>query len=161
MEENNRINLILTHNNFKKYLSKNSEYEKHRKFCVHNLEHFLAVARIAYIIVLEKKLDIKKDIIYASALLHDIGRWQQYELGISHSEASSKLSIDILKDCKFRPNEIAAITEAIKNHRESNNASSLSYILYKSDKLSRNCFNCKAHNECNWNHHKKNLNIVY
>ncbi|URZ08004.1 HD domain-containing protein [Clostridium felsineum] len=161
MEKLDRINLILNHRNFKNYLSKTLKYEKGRKFCSHTLEHFLDVARISYIIVLEEKLDIKKDIIYASALLHDIGRWQQYESGIPHSTASANLSIDILKDCSFNSLEIELIIEAIKNHGKVNSISHLSSILYRSDKLSRNCFNCSAYAECNWSYHKKNSSIKY
>lgn len=43
------------------------------------MEHFLSVARISYLMVLEKNLDIPKDIIYATAFLHDMGRADQYE----------------------------------------------------------------------------------
>ncbi|AAK80867.1 uncharacterized protein BJV85_000971 [Clostridium acetobutylicum] len=161
MEKHDRINLILNHKNFKTYLLKNMEYENGRKFCLHNLEHFLDVARIAYIMVLEKNLAIKKDIIYASALLHDIGRWQQYESGISHSKASSILAANILKDCEFNDSESTLIIEAIKSHGEANTLSDLSAILYKSDKLSRNCFNCSAYKECNWSYNKKNSSIIY
>lgn len=41
------------------------------------------------------------------------------------------------------------ILEAIINHRncESND---LNAIIYKSDKLSRACYKCKAAKECNW-----------
>lgn len=161
MNANDRINLIFCNNKFNEYLSKNKNSEKHRKFCIHNINHFLDVARIAYIISLEEKLNLKKDIIYAAGLLHDIGKWQQYESNIPHNEASAKLAVEILKASNFDNAEINLITDAIKNHREQNGASSLSSILYKSDKLSRNCFNCKAIKECNWSDYKKNFIITY
>lgn len=161
MDTQDRINLIFHNNKFNEYLAKNKVLEKHRKFCRHNINHFLDVARIAYIISLEENLNLKKDIIYAAALLHDIGKWQQYENGISHNEASAKLAVEILKTANFNEAEISLITTAIKNHRQENTASSLSYILYKSDKLSRKCFKCKASNECNWTDDKKNFDITF
>jgi len=161
MNSNDRINLIFHNNKFKEYLSRNKNLEKDRKFCRHNINHFLDVARIAYIISLEEKLNLKKDIIYAAALLHDIGKWQQYESDIPHNDASANLSVEILKASNFNKAEINLITDAIKNHRYENRSSDLSYILYKSDKLSRKCFKCKAHNKCNWSKNKKNFDITF
>ena len=161
MNTNDRINLILHNDKFNEYLSKNKSLEKYRKFCRHNLNHFLDVARIAYIISFEEKLNLKKDIIYAAALLHDIGKWQQYESGIPHNDTSAKLAVEILKASNFDEAEIILITDAIKNHRKKTEVSTLSSLLYKGDKLSRKCFNCKAIKECNWNDDKKNFNITY
>ena len=46
------------------------------------------------------------------------------------------------------------------NHRkESDNK--LEEIIYKADKLSRQCFNCKAEKECYWSSEKKNFKITY
>lgn len=161
MNTKDRINLIFHNNKFNEYLSKNKNLEKDRKFCRHNINHFLDVARIAYIISFEEKLNLKKDIIYAAALLHDIGKWQQYESGIPHNEASAKLAVEILKASNFNESEINLITDAIKNHRYENRTSDLSYILYKSDKLSRKCFKCKAADKCNWSNDKKNFDITF
>ncbi|WP_128609458.1 HD domain-containing protein, partial [Clostridium haemolyticum] len=52
-----------------------------------------------YIINLENKLSFNKDVIYACGLLHDVGRWQQYEESIPHEIASANLSEEILKEC--------------------------------------------------------------
>ncbi|WP_242960989.1 HD domain-containing protein [Clostridium peptidivorans] len=157
-----RINAILQNENYKIYLAKNEEIEKNREFCHHDLQHFLDVARIAYIINLEKNINIGKDMVYAAALLHDIGRWMQYEKGVPHDEASAKLAADILKVCGFNENEIKEIVAAILMHRKvSVDEESLSYLIYRSDKLSRGCFNCKAILECNWPEEKKNYNIKY
>lgn len=161
MNTNDRINIILHNDKFNEYLGKNENLEKDRKFCCHNINHFLDVARIAYIISLEEKLDLKKDIIYAAALLHDIGKWQQYESGIPHNEASAKLAVEILKVSNFDDAEINLIIDAIKNHRYENRTSDLSYILYKSDKLSRKCFKCKSTDKCNWKDDKKNFDITF
>ncbi|MBM7871796.1 uncharacterized protein JOC70_003308 [Clostridium pascui] len=157
-----KINAILQNENYKIYLAKNEEKEKTREFCHHDLQHFLDVARIAYIINLEKSINIHKDTIYATALLHDIGRWMQYEKGIPHDEASAELAADILKACGFNENEIREIIAAILMHRKAPaDEKSLGYLIYRSDKLSRGCFNCKAILDCNWSEEKKNHNIKY
>jgi uncharacterized protein len=157
-----RINDILHNHKFINYINRNEECEKDRIFCHHDLSHFLDVARIAYILNLENNLNYPKHIIYAAALLHDIGRWMQYEEGISHDEASAELARDILKDCCYSKEEINEIAEAIGHHRkDSEDKNNLSYILYFSDKASRNCFNCVAAKECNWSNEKKNRIIKY
>lgn len=43
------------------------------------MSHLLDVARIAYIRNLEKGYGFRKDVIYAAAVLHDIGKALQYE----------------------------------------------------------------------------------
>ena len=70
----NRVDLILEHPKYQEYLDKIKQAEEKRIFCLHNMNHFLDVARIAYIMNLEEELGIAKEIIYATALLHDIGR---------------------------------------------------------------------------------------
>jgi uncharacterized protein len=157
-----RINCILQNEKFKEYIKRNQAQEINREFCHHDIEHFLDVARIAYIKVLENKLEIEKDIVYATALLHDIGRWMQYETGISHEKAGVQLALEILKECSFNEEEIGLIVKAIGDHRNSENLkNSLSELLYSSDKLSRSCFNCRAYKECNWSNEKKNNTIKY
>lgn len=157
-----RFNKILSDERYVLYLNKIKLHEKGRKFCKHNTKHFLAVSRIAYIMCLEEKLDIKKDIIYAIGFLHDIGRWQQYESKIPHEKASAALSRSILERCDYTKTETRVIISAIENHRNSNNTPIiLNNIIYKSDKLSRNCFNCKVQNECDWTIEMKNLIIKY
>lgn len=157
-----RVNAILNNYRFKEYLSKNEEYERNRIFCGHNLQHFLDVARIAYIMVLENNIKLSKDIVYAAALLHDIGRWIQYKEGISHEIASHNLAKDILLECDYKKEEIKIILDAISNHRDQKNEErTFNHIFYLSDKLSRSCFSCKAINECKWSEDKKNYGIVY
>ncbi len=74
------------------------ELEETRVFCRHQMNHLLDVARIAYILNLEMKLGISRDLIYAAALLHDIGKGRQYEEGIPHETASADLAEQILAD---------------------------------------------------------------
>lgn len=157
-----KVNSILNNDRFKEYLSKNKESEKDRKFCGHDLQHFIDVARIAYIMTLENNLKIDKEIIYATALLHDIGRWMQYKEGVSHEIASHELAEGILMECGFSVDEITIVLNAILNHRnKASQSGTFDHLFYLSDKLSRNCFNCKAIDECNWSEEKKNYTINY
>lgn len=158
----NKINSVLLNKLYIECLDKNAEKEKPRTFCHHNLEHFLAVARIAYIISLERKLKFEKHIIYVAALLHDIGRWKQYQDGTPHEIASSQLALEILKECEFGGAEIETIINCIISHRKTHESlETLSDIIYYADKKSRNCFCCLAKKECNWSDEKKNLHIEY
>ena len=158
----NKVNSILNNEKFKEYLNKNKESEKERNFCGHDLQHFIDVARIAYIMTLENDLKIDKETVYATALLHDIGRWMQYDKGISHEIASYELAEDILIECGFNVEERTKILNAILNHRKKVvENETFEHIFYLSDKLSRNCFNCKAIKECNWSEEKKNHKINY
>ena len=153
-----KIDLILNNDKFKNNLLQNVLLEKDREYCKHDLEHFLSVARIAYILCLEEDLKIDKEMIYAASLLHDIGKNVQYEKGIPHEAASVSIAEDILINAGFDENEKSDIIEAIKHHRvyDENVFNSL---IYRADKLSRNCFNCIKFDECNWNDEEKNKSI--
>ena len=154
------VNIILNNKKYKQALKKIEEYEKDREFCNHTIEHFMDVSRIAYIMILEENLNFSKEIVYAIGLLHDIGRVKQYEEGIHHDIASVEISREILKETSFTKNEINIILNGIANHRkESDNK--LEEIINKADKLSRQCFNCKAEKECYWSNEKKNFKITY
>lgn len=162
IKENERINLILSNEIYKESLINNLKYEKQRKFCHHDIEHFLSVARIAYIINFEKELKLRKDIIYAAALLHDIGRWKQYADGTPHDLASAELAEEILKQSNFEAEEIVDIRNAIITHRSiEGKTSKLQEIIFYADKKSRNCFSCTAVKGCNWAEEKKNYEINY
>ena len=150
---------ILKHPFFTEYLEEVAQLEKDRIYCGHSLEHLLAVARIAYINVLEDKFPYEKDVVYAAALLHDIGRTVQYKSGIPHEVAAIEPSVQILKSCGYTEAEIADITEAISKHRD-RHGDSLAAVLYKADKRSRNCYVCKAADTCNWPEEKRNNGII-
>lgn len=155
-----RVNKILNHDIYQDYLKRLEVYEAKREFCRHNLEHFLDMSRIAYVMVLEEKLNYKKDVIYAIGLLHDIGRVDQYEKGIEHHIASAYIAKEILKEIDFSSEEKEMIIESIENHRNSK-SNNLNSIIYQSDKISRPCFNCKASEQCNWSMEKRNMIIKY
>lgn len=160
---NDRINRILNHDLFIECINKNEIEEKDRKFCRHNMGHFLDVARLAMIFNLQEQLDIPRDIIYAAALLHDIGRFKQYQDGIPHEKASAALAPEILVDCGYDDKETCVIVSAINNHRNADikEETSLNGLLYRADKMSRSCFACSAEKECDWKADKKNLSLRY
>ncbi|NTW71203.1 MAG: HD domain-containing protein [Eubacteriaceae bacterium] len=143
-----RVNKIIRDQKYLEYVEKNQKAEKDRIFCRHDMPHFLDVARIAWILVLEEGLDIEKEIVYAAALLHDTGRWLEYENGEDHAVSSARLSEEILVRNDFNRIEINMISDAIGSHRNMESNSDLSRVLYKSDKLSRNCQMCSAIGEC-------------
>lgn len=153
-----RVNEIIQNKKYKELLNRLNELEVERIFCKHNMEHFLDLARIAYIRVLEEGLNYSKEIIYAIALLHDMGRVLEYENGTPHDEGSVTIAKDILGKIDFSMEEKELIIECIKDHR-GEGSSRLSQIISKSDKLSRQCFMCNAEKECYWGKDKKNLKI--
>ena len=165
-----RINQILEHPLFIKYMNKNADMELDRIFCKHNLAHVKEVARIADILALQSgvKLEIgqgialTKDLIYTTALLHDIGRHIQYETGEKHAKLGAEMAPEILRDCGYNEDEIAAIVDAIKTHSDKTiiHEKTLNGILAKADMLSRDCGKCKARELCNWTEDEKNHLIL-
>lgn len=153
------VNKILNNEYYKKLLLELRDLEKDREFCNHTIEHFLDVARIAYITVLEKSLNYSKEVIYAIALLHDIGRVLEYKENIEHHKASADIAKEMLKDTTFLKEERDLIIKCIKEHR-GDSLDELSTIIYISDKLSRNCFSCKVYSDCYWDESKKNKEIL-
>lgn len=176
-----RINQIITNQKYLQYIEDIKKYEKDRKFCRHDVSHFLDVCRLAenewlYVCITEMKNEhngkveyekipgskiVNKEFLYAAGLLHDIGRWQQYESGIPHEIASAKLAPEILTESGFSAKETEEIVEAIRNHRNSDvkEHNNLSGFLYRADKKSRPCFLCEVQKQCNWPVTKKNLEI--
>ncbi|MDF2613729.1 MAG: hypothetical protein K0S71_1515 [Clostridia bacterium] len=155
-----RFNQLILDEAYQDYLNKNEACEKTRVFCKHNKEHFLDVARLCYIISLESGYYIPKEIIYTCAFLHDIGRWQEYMSNIPHEEASCKLAHPLLQKYHFNSEEQQVILEGILEHRRGADEG-LGKIMYKSDKLSRRCYNCTAKMECYWPAENKNMDIIY
>lgn len=157
-----RVNRIWNHPVYQESLHKIQELEQERIFCRHDWQHFMDVARLAYIENLEQGLGISKEIIYAAALLHDIGRHLQYLEGVPHHKGGVRLAVPILEECGFRKEESILVLEAIGGHRDTETGSkaSLAGLIYRADKASRCCFACKAYKECNWSDEKKNKVIL-
>lgn len=153
---------ILNNNTYNYMLTYNDMLEERREYCHHDLNHFLSVARIGYIIVLEKKLNISKDVVYASALLHDIGRYKEVLGDSSHELSSAEIAREILKDSTYTNTEIDLIIDSIISHRVvSNSVETLSDVIYRADKLSRVCSRCSVRLSCKWSDDKKNKFIKY
>lgn len=159
----NRIDEILNCDLFIENLEKNNAAEADRCFCRHDIVHFLDVARIGMIINLEENIGIPKDVIYAAALLHDIGKHKQYFNRTPHEKASAEIAPDILKLCGYDKKETDVIIDAILQHRNEMvySEKNLRGVLYRADKASRACFACAAEKDCNWSEDKKNLSLKW
>ena len=96
-----RVNAIWQHPLYQQNLKDLIHLEADRIFCRHTPEHFLDVARLAYIFALERGLNCSRELIYCTALLHDIGRVRQYMDGTPHDEASVQIAEQILSDLAF------------------------------------------------------------
>ena len=158
-----RIQNIYLHPLYQEQFSLLTEAEQTRPFCRHTIEHFLDVARLMYLYNLEEQTGLDKELIYAAALLHDIGRYEQIAAGTPHDVASARMAGEILKDCDFQESDILLIQDAILHHRGNciTGETPLAHYLYRADKQSRNCFCCPALKECNWPESKKNMEINY
>ncbi|HWI54752.1 MAG TPA: HD domain-containing protein [Desulfobacteria bacterium] len=156
-----RVEAILRDSRYQEHIKKNMIEETDRKFCRHNFQHLVDVARITYILLLEAgdinrfmdencfAPDVAKEIVYASALLHDIGRWREYETGEDHALVSAQLAVEILCEAGFNDKEINIICTGIREHRRTcENASLLGELLNRADNLSRLCLQCQAGDEC-------------
>ena len=163
MEEMKRVNRILVHPRFQIYKEEIKKWEEDRPFCGHDVSHLLDVARIACILALEEECEVSKEYIYTAALLHDIGRPEQYAHGTPHQQASVKIAAGILKDCGYDEEETAAVLSAVGNHRDAARASQtpLDWLIYRADKLSRGCYVCDVEEICDWAAAKKNQVLTY
>ncbi len=158
-----RVNLIYKNPIYKEHIRKIKVAEENRIFGHHDMEHFLAVARIAALMNAEEGLGIDKELIYAAALLHDIGRHVQYADGTPHEMASVKYAPQIMQEAGFKDWEQEEILRAIAEHRNAKIAAekSLAGIIYRADKASRACYACEVLEQCNRADEKKNFEIKY
>lgn len=157
-----RVELILNDRLYHEYLAKNARHEAERRFCRHDFQHMLDVARITYILFLEAgeaaylaeacglpDKETVREVVYATGLVHDIARWRQYETGEDHAEAGAEMARPLLSRAGFAPGEIAAIAAAVREHRTAAIKSTLlGERLCRADDLSRPCFQCKVREEC-------------
>ena len=159
-----RVNAVLAHPLYRKCYARLEELEKDRIFCRHQMPHLLDVARIAYILNLEEGGGLDRELIYAAAVLHDIGKSLQYEEKIPHEAAGVKIAGEILESLpegkRFTEQEKKMILTAIEGHRRlREDPEPLERLLYESDKASRMCFACPAEGLCDWSEEKKNMEI--
>lgn len=149
-----RVWKVIENPDYQQYLQKNLEAEKSRTYCTHNFDHLLTVARLTYILLLERgEPFISREMAYAAGLLHDLGRWQEYESNTDHAKSSAILAKPVLEKAGFSEAEKKIIIRAIEQHRlkeiVTEHRSPLSKALSRADSLSRLCFCCKAAAECN------------
>ena len=149
-----KINRIIANPDYQLYLQKNENEENYRPFCTHHFGHLLSVARLTYILLLEDGCPfISREIAYAAGLLHDIGRWYEYESETDHAQFSAELAEAILTKAGYSEAENLFIRKAISQHRLKDeydqHRSSLSKALSRADSLSRLCFQCDARDKCN------------
>lgn len=158
-----RIDKIINNSVYTEHLEAITQCELTRIYCHHDMVHFLDVARIATILAYEDGIEIDRDVIYAAALLHDIGRDVQYGTGMAHESASAVIAEDILKEAGYKKCEADMIIEAIAQHGNEQSAlrKDLAGILYRGDKLSRKCFCCDAVSTCHKADYKRNHYIKY
>jgi len=157
-----RIERIKADPLYQEYLLLNGLREKERAFCRHDFQHALAVSQISCKIIddtggmdgFARKEGLPGpgqalEVVYAAGLLHDIGRWRQYDTGEDHALAGARLSRTVLERAGFTQNEIKTVTRAIGEHRRAGaGASYLGRVVCLADDLSRPCGTCKARSDC-------------
>lgn len=147
-----KVNRILFDEAYCLYLQKNKDLEENRLFCRHGFEHLLAVARLTYLLLLEEGCRfISKEMAYSAGLLHDIGRWKEYDIGGDHAGYSAALAGPILDRAGFSLSEQELILKAISQHRHGlpdEHCSPLSAALRKADAMDRLCFSCASREGC-------------
>lgn len=163
-----RIELLLKDPTYLENMNLNVKEEQESRYCLHDFQHHLDVARIAYILVLEnndlnyfiKECGLSgrlaaKEVIYAAGLLHDIGKWKEYQDGLDHATFGSRLARDILPHAHFQAPEVDLISRAIYEHRNiSKDMSFLGERIHRADNLSRMsslsllCSECSYRNLC-------------
>ncbi len=158
-----RVDRILSNAAYRNCVKEIEEREKERIYCKHNMEHFLDVARIAQLLNLEEHRLLSKELVYATALLHDCGRHIQYDEGIPHELASAELADPILKQCGFDEQEREFVLQAVLLHR--NRAESAQFpladLIYRADKKSRFCMCCKASDTCHKSNRDRNQILTH
>ncbi|WP_054695075.1 HD domain-containing protein [Syntrophomonas palmitatica] len=156
-----RIDLLINDTMYKDYIQRNMD-EEINAYCQHDFRHHLDVARITYILVLENN-DLNyfikesglsgklaaKEVIYAAGLLHDIGKWKEFQTGTDHASYGSRLAREVLPRALFNEQEIEIICQGIFEHRNiSMDMSFLGERLHRADNLSHLCLECPAQNVC-------------
>jgi len=149
------INHILGDPDYLACLWENDRREQGRIYCRHDLQHMLDVARLTYILLLESgrlgniSRERGREMVYAAGLLHDIGRWRQYDGSGDHALAGAELAGPIMLRAGFSPAEVELVSRAVAEHRlGEEGASVLGRALARADDLSRDCYQCRVREQC-------------
>lgn len=111
-----------------------------------------------------------RDVVYATALLHDMGRVAQYETGEPHHEAGQRYARELLGalagPARFTASETDTIACAVGAHRSGGAhaaavpaVATLADLLRASDKAARACWSCPARATCAWPLEKRNEGV--
>ena len=68
----NRIDRIIQGPQYVDTLKRLQVLETDRIFCRHDMSHFMSVARLMWIEVLEQQLSVDREVVYAAALLQSL-----------------------------------------------------------------------------------------
>lgn len=116
-----RVDALVASESFRCAIAAVDEAERDRPWCRHGMPHLLDVARICWIAVLGQRLPIARDVVYAAALLHDIGRAAQYATGEPHDVAGARMAAELLDAMpellRFSEDERALILAVVSGHR--------------------------------------------
>lgn len=164
-----RLNRIIKSAEFEEIIEGIAHYEQKREFCSHTMEHFFAVARICYILVLEEytlsglfEKGLSKELIYTAGILHDIGRLEEYKTGVDHAAVGAKTAQKFLEKNGYSETEIELVTAAVSEHRElPNKPTYLGGKLFEADKMSRSCYSCAAAEKCYNREIKERSDMLY
>lgn len=154
-----RIQPILQSTLFQETMQRMEQLERERIYCGHDLSHLLDVARIAALLAVDVQAAYPRDVIYAAALLHDIGRVQQYTDGTPHAQAGAAIAQQILQHTEFSQQEQREILQAVSGHQEDTAQNSLTQLIHEADHRCRMCFACAAQDTCKWTVERRNHTI--
>lgn len=155
-----RIQPVLQHPMYRDALQRIDALEHDRIYCRHGLPHLLDVARMAALLAVDRGAAYPRDVIYAAALLHDVGRLKQYTTGQPHAQAGIPLAAEILRDTAFTAEEQAEILQAVGQHQTGAAPDSLAQIIFEADHASRMCFACPAADSCYWPEGQRNHTVL-
>lgn len=168
-----RVDTLMKHPLFQECRELIDRAEVNRIYCKHNLEHSLDVARIAYILNLEEQGALDKELIYAMALVHDLGRSEEYQNGKNHHIAGAEIAKQLLEASGFSAEEVHMICQAVAAHKSWSDEGLVKKaeeqekvvdyckkLLYRADKLSRNCYDCSASKTCYWDEKARNHQVL-
>lgn len=153
-----RVEILLRSPLYQDYVEQIRLREENRRFCRHERNHFWETARTAYILYLSGEVSCPeleafspqavKEMIYAAAFLHDIGRFLEYDDPTKdHAAESAVLARPLLVEAGFSDVEAPLILSAIAHHRRKD-GNGFDLLLYRADKESRPCYDCPALGEC-------------
>lgn len=160
IQEMERIQPIIHNPKYQNWLRQMDKLEAERIYCLHGLPHLLDVARIAALLAVDRGITYPRDVIYAAALLHDLGRLAQYTTGTPHTQAGIPMAQELLRDTAFTEQEQEEILRAVSRHRTGDKSDSLAQILFEADHASRMCFLCGAADTCYWSDDRRNHTIL-